>query len=112
MFSVKLLTWTPRSIGNLLGFVEICIGGELIVSEIAIMRRADNTIYVGLPSKMVLGTDGQPVIDEATGKPKYIKTMRWIDGPATRFFYLQITEALRAAHPSALPKIGKNERVS
>lgn len=100
---VSLLDWKPMVKNTLRGFAGVRIGQSLIVRDVPVhcfVGENGGRRWASLPSKPVLGKDGNAVRDEK-GKIKYAPILEWADRGASDRFSEAVIDAVEREHPGA-----------
>ncbi|MBL6079701.1 hypothetical protein JMJ56_16910 [Belnapia sp. T18] len=98
---LALIGWKPRVQNSLRGFADVKLSSGLIVHEI-VVHAANGKAWANLPSKPMIGRDGQVMRDPTTGKPKYNPILEWTDRPTADRFSAAVIDLIEASHPGAV----------
>lgn len=96
---VTLLEWKPVARNSLVGFATIRLGAALRIADIAI-HSSRGKRWAQLPSKPVIGSDGNIKRDEA-GKIQYVPILKWIDRQSADRFSESVIAAVDREYPNA-----------
>lgn len=89
--NVKLLKWTPRAAGKMIGFADCQVGGLMLYG----VRLMDGPrgMWAALPTKEYVAVDGVK---------KYQPVVEWETRDQADRFSSGLIAAIRAEHPDAL----------
>jgi hypothetical protein len=107
----RILEWKPLQPprGSLLGFARIQFGSGLILNDIG-LHASSGKVWASPPAKPWI-RENMPVIDETTGKPKYLAIVDFTTHGVRRAWSEQIVRAMRSTHPElGLPADTGGER--
>jgi hypothetical protein len=96
---MTLESFKPLRKGALLGFATVRLPNGLIVSDCAVCT-SHGKVWASLPSKPIIGRDGQHV--EEGGKKKYAPILTWADRPTADKWSAAVVDLVREHHPDAL----------
>lgn len=101
MNQMQIRDWRPMRRNSLIGFVRVELHSGMIVSDVAI-HTSDRGAWASPPAKPMLGPDGVALKDDQ-GKIRYALVIEFRSKEVRSRFSAAVIEALRAAHPEALP---------
>lgn len=99
--SLDLVEWKSLTKGSLRGFAAVRLRNGLTIHDIPVLT-SNGKVWASLPSKPMIGKDGQPIIDAKTGKPKYQPILAWPDRATSDRFSEAVVAAIEAEHPGAV----------
>ncbi len=101
MSAIQIRDWRPLRKGALLGFAKVELPSGMILADVAILA-GDHGPWASPPSKPMLDRGGVALKDGA-GKFKYAPIVEFVSAAVRDRFSGGVIDALRAAHPEALP---------
>jgi hypothetical protein len=99
--SLALIGWKPRVQNSLRGFADVKLSSGLIVHEV-VVHTSSGRSWASLPSKPMIGRDGQVMRDPTTGKIKYSPILEWSDRPTADRFSAAVIDLIELEHPGAV----------
>jgi hypothetical protein len=100
---MKLLSWKRIDRGNLKGAASIELEIGLRIHDVLIFE-TNGKPWLTLPSKPLIGPDGQQIINEANNKPAFAPVLAWRDTRHADSFRRALIRLIREQHPDALPE--------
>jgi hypothetical protein len=98
----RVLAWRELHKNSLVGFATVQFGSGLIVAEIPIFI-AGSRAWASPPARPWVDSDGALVLDEKTGRPRYLPVLRFANHGVRSSWSKQVLAALKAAHPEIFP---------
>ncbi len=98
---VQIRDWRPMRKGSLLGFAKIEMPSGLILVDVTILS-GERGAWASPPSKPMIDRDGIALKD-ANGKIRYSPVVEFASKQVRERFSAAVVDALRAAHPEAIP---------
>jgi hypothetical protein len=99
--TITVSDFKPISAGAMRGFADVHLPSGMVLHRCSIFAKDDKT-WASPPSKQVIGRDGT-VQKTADGKTRYEQVVSFVDRPTQERWSAAVIEALRIAHPEALP---------
>ena len=99
--AVKVREFKQLRKGSLLGFARIEMPSGMILHDVTILT-GEHGPWASPPSKPMIGRDGVAIKD-AAGKTRYSPLIEFASREARERFSTAVIEAMRAAHPEAMP---------
>src|SRR4051812_10173887 len=96
--SLRCDGWVEIGKKTLRGKVSVTLPNGLTINEVTIHNLNGKT-WASLPSKPMIGRDGQQMVDAKTGKPRYVPLMSWPDRATSDRFSEAVISAVEALHP-------------
>jgi hypothetical protein len=86
---------------TLRGFIDIELGIGLQIKG-ATLHVTEGRAWIGVPSRSMMGSDGQTIINQANGKPAYPAILGWRSKVLADAFGKAVVRLLVEQHPDAL----------
>jgi hypothetical protein len=95
---MRLISWKRIDRSPLQGVADVELDLGLRILGVMVFRDGART-WISLPSKPLIGPDGQQIINEANGKPAYQPILAWRDTKLADAFRRAVVRLVREAHP-------------
>jgi hypothetical protein len=94
---IAVVAWKPLLKNTLRGFATIKLRNGLTIYDVAV-HTSHGKAWASLPSKPILGADGQAQRDRESGKVRYVPMLEWPDRATADRFSAAVITAVEAAH--------------
>ena len=101
MTAIRVLDWRPLAKGALLGFAKVEFPSGMIISDVCVLSGEKGT-WASPPSKPMIDRDGHVLRDDKQ-KIRYSPIIEFSSKDIRNKWSSAVIDALRAAHPEALP---------
>lgn len=96
---LALVAFRPVRRNTLRGFAKVQLRNGLIIDDVYIGEK-DGRSWAWLPSKMMAGRDGKPMLDKE-GKTRYQPIVAWATDALQDEFSRRMSALVREKHPEA-----------
>jgi DNA-binding cell septation regulator SpoVG len=101
MSAFRILEWRPLRKKSLHGFVKVQMPSGMIVIDVKILT-GERGAWASPPSKPVMSSDGTTLKDD-NGKVRYSSIIEFTSKDIRNSWSDAVIDAIRQAHPEALP---------
>ena len=98
---IQIRDWRPMRKGSLLGFAKVEMTSGLILLDVTILT-GERGPWASPPSKPMIDRDGVAMKD-TNGRVRYSPVVEFASKQVRERFSAAVVDALRAAHPEAIP---------
>jgi hypothetical protein len=98
---IAIIAWKPLTKNTLRGFAAVRLRNGLLINDVTV-HTSHGKAWASLPSKPIVGADGQAQRDRETGKLRYVPILEWPDRSVADRFSAAVIDAIEAQYPGAV----------